>query len=80
MKTLELNQMNGIEGGAFKRGDCLGLAVGVAAGFLVATILTGGAFAGLAIASIGSLGSGAFCQSVKRAEMMDTTNDYSEIN
>jgi len=56
MKTLELNQMENLNGGV----DCeegLGFAVGFAAAFALATIATGGV-AALAFGTIASFGAG----------------------
>lgn len=60
MKNLDFKHMKLIEGGV-GTSTCLGAAVGMAAAFTFATIATGGAFAVLAMAAIGSMGSGAFC-------------------
>lgn len=61
MKTLELNQMENLNGGKWDTSTCLGMAVGAAAIFTFATIATGGAFALLAVGAIGSLNAGALC-------------------
>jgi hypothetical protein len=55
MKTLELNRMEDIEGGALSGADCAGIFVGAAAVFAVATIATGGLM-GFALGTLASMG------------------------
>lgn len=55
MKTLELNQMEKLTGGEVDCGDGIGATIGVTAGLLIATVVTGGAalFAVGALAAFG---------------------------
>jgi len=57
MKTLELNRMEGIEGGGIDCDEGWGIAVGLTASLVVITIATGGATAP-ALLSIGTLWGG----------------------